>query len=153
MGTTTLSARTRSSKKFKALLDIGFTEAQAAQIIAPATEVKSKTKPKNDSPRDILAKAGWDDATIEAILAKGAPEPAKPLTSKEQGELLVAERELTFTRGRVYLNARMIESAVRVGKTGKPEIINSGLADRDHHVTAVLIYRTDGTDVAVQNLH
>ena len=70
-------------------------------------------------------------------------------TSKERGDELVQAEGLTFARGRVYLTPDTIEAAVRVRKTGSPEIIRSSGVGR---TAAVLLFREESGDVAAQNL-
>lgn len=146
-----IATKTRAGKKFQALLAIGLTEQQAAKMLEPQTPEPTAT--------DKLIAAGFTADEAAKILApQPQPKPEatpQPASSKQLGEQLVADKGFTFTRGRVYVNPRTIEAAVRVAKTGAPEIVNSagGTADTEHHVTAVLAYRTDGGDVALQNLH
>lgn len=49
----------------------------------------------------------------------------------------------------MYLTLDTIEAAVRVRKTGSPELIRSSGVG---HTKAVLLYREDSGDVAAQNL-
>lgn len=123
----TTSTRVRSTKKYKALIAADFSDEQALTLLgatapAPAKKAKGKKKAKAQAPE---------------------------LTAKQQGEALVAKRGLAFTRGRVYVNGSIIEAQVRVLKTGTPEVVTTSGVGR---IVAVLVYREDSGDVAVQNL-
>lgn len=96
--------------------------------------------------QEILTSVGTEEATALAAPAKVAP---RPQSSKDQAEALVAESDLTFTKGRVYLTPDSIEAAVRVRRTGHPEIITSSGVGR---TKAVVLFREDSGDVAAQNL-
>ena len=120
------NTRIRSTKKYKALIAADFSDDDAMKILAPEAKAKKKGKGKK---------------------AK-AQAPAE-LTAKQVAEALVAQRGLAFTRGRVYTNGPIIEAQVRVLKTGTPEVVQTSGVGR---IVAVLIYREDSGDVAVQNL-
>lgn len=109
------------------LVDAGFTQDEAAKILADRDTGKGKKK------KGKKAKAQ-------------APEA---LTPKQEAEALVASKGLTFTRGRVYGGASLAEALVRVMKTGSAEIVTSSGVGR---VSAVLVYRETSGDVAMQNL-
>lgn len=88
--------------------------------------------------------AAWNEAHPDRLIETG------PLSSKDQADILVAQAGLLHARGRVYVNADLIEAQVRVLKSGKPEVVrNTG----DRHTKGVVVFRMDSGDtVAVQNL-
>lgn len=125
--------------RIEALKDGGFTEEQALQILTDqdaGTKVKGKKKGKKAK-------------VTAAIKAEAAEVLAASLSPKQRAEALVAERGLAFTRGRVYVTGELIEAQARVMKTGAPEVGNASGVGR---VSAVLIYREESGDVALQNL-
>lgn len=123
---------TAVDERVATLMDGGFTQEQAEQIVA--TQSKPAKKGKNK----------------KAKKAKGVSLVKTELTAKEKAEALVAEKGLAFTRGRVYSPAdRLAEAIVRVAKTNSPEIVTSSGVG---HVAALLVYREESGDVAVQNL-
>lgn len=129
--TTTITAPAEVSPSMQALVDAGlFTAEQAERLDA------SQAKPKKGKGKK--AKKG-----------KGKARTTADLTPKQAGEALVAQRGLSFTRGRVYSNSDIIEAQVRVLKTGKPEVVSTSGVGR---IAAVLIYRETSGDVALQNL-
>jgi hypothetical protein len=143
MSTTT---RTRSTKKYKALVAAGLDDATALKILG------EPVAPQPNPLAQLLA-AGFDEAEAAAILSQHQGEatepPAPVLTRKQAAEALVAEQGLTFTKGRVYVTADIIEAAVRVRKTGSPEVVRSSGVGR---TAAVLIAKEDSGDVSIQNL-
>lgn len=109
----------------KALLDAGFTEAEAQQALA--------------------------SSATPATPAAATPPPAAPApqTSKDRAEALVVEHGYGFTKGRVYGNMALAEAIVRVHRTGTPQIVQSSGVGR---TKAVLVYKEESGDVALQNL-
>lgn len=89
------------------------------------------------------------DAPITTPAKVTPAKPATPASSADKGEALVAERGLGYAKGRVYVTTDMLEAAVRVRKTGSPEIIGSAAVGRTSNV---LLFRTDNGQVAFQNL-
>jgi len=165
MSTTTIT-RPRSTKKYKALIAAGLSDSDALLTMgvseAPVvTEVDNRVA--------TLVSGGFTQEQAEQIVRDqdAGAKPAKKgkkgkkakaakvtapaeLTAKERAEALVAEKGLTFTRGRIYSPAdRLAEAIVRVAKTNSPEIVTSSGVG---HVAALLVYREDSGDVAVQNL-
>lgn len=112
--------------------------------------------PKVDPRIQSLLDAGFtEDEAKKALDEQEAPAeapkltPVTPLSSKERAEALVAEKGFEYTKGRVYCGPTMAEAIVRVHKTGKPEIVTSSGVGR---TKAVLVYKEDSGDVALQNL-
>jgi hypothetical protein len=143
-----LTAAAKRTKKYAALLGVGLTEDAALRqlgVVAADTRVA-----------DLVA-AGFTQADAEAAVALAdgttstTPAPVAPVaeTSKSVGEALVAQRGLAFSSGRVYVNGGIIEAAARVLKTGAPEIATSSGVGR---TKAVLVFREESGDVALQNL-
>ena len=130
----------RSTKKFKALIAVGLSEDQA---LAQLGEAKPDEADANIAR---LVSAGYTETEAHAILNPSVEVVVE--TPKQVADLLVESRGLTHTRGLVRLNTEAIEAAVRVLKTGKPEVINSS---DEGHVVALSIYRENNV-VAVQNL-
>lgn len=148
----------RATKKFKGLLALLGSD-ELAVVAWNTAEPDSQIVVEVAEPSDEVAtlmKAGFNRQQAEAALAaakstdtSAAPEPEAPLTSHEQGEILVAKEGLVPVRGRVYSGPSLIEAQARVLKTGKPEVIrNAG----SHRTKAVLVYRMDDKQsVALQN--
>lgn len=113
--------------------------------------------PETDSDQlQTLLDAGFDRDVALAALAEVAETPdvedapVGPLTSQEKSQVQVAKRGLVYVKGRVYVRFDLIEAAVRVLKTGKPEIVD---VPGDHRTRGVALYRLeDGETVALQNL-
>lgn len=124
------------------LIEGGFTEEQARKILGDQ-DASSKPSKKGKGKKGKKAKAS------AAVKAEVAEVVAASMSPKERAEALVAQNGLTFTRGRVYVTPDMIEALVRVTKTGKPEVVSASGVGR---VAAVLVYKEDSGDVAVQNL-
>ena len=139
------------TKKFRALVavlgseDAAVTAWNEAHPEAPIGDVEVTLSPEAQT----LVDAGFTHAEAEKYVAQAAAKDV-PLSSKEQADVEVAKRGLVHVRGRVYAGAELIEAAVRVLKTGKPEIVsNTG----EHRTKGVAVFRTDdGTSVALQNL-
>jgi hypothetical protein len=168
---TTTATRTnpRATKKYKALIAAEFSDSEALNFLASQGVDVSHVQPK-DAPEDdalaALVQAGFTREQAEQLnasqpkgkkakkkakkakAAKAAPAP-EVLTAKQEGEALVAQRGFSFSRGRVYSTMETIEAQVRVLKTGRPEVVSTSGVGR---VVAVLIYREESGDVAVQNL-
>lgn len=148
----------RATKKFKGLVAVLGSDALA--VVAwnntnPDTLID--VAPVEVDPRIAkLVASGFNEAQAKEALATAdntdttaAPLPEEPLTSHEQGEVLVAKEGLVPVRGRVYVGPGLIEAQARCLKTGKPEVVrNPG----QHRTKAVLVYRLDdGKSVALQN--
>lgn len=120
----------------------------AALLFAPATEAT----PEDDKAiAGLIAEGHSAEEADKLVQGSNAPAaPAKTLTPKQRADLLVQERGLTFARGLVRLPKEVIEAAVRVGKTGTPEIVQ--VPDPIGYVTAAELYREDSGIVACQNL-
>lgn len=143
-----MATRIKSTSKYKILLArLGSEEAATAAYHAAF----GTTEPKVDPAVAELIDAGFTQEEAERALAATPAKLAEvvPLSSKERGEALVAEKGLTFTKGRVYATGSTAEAIVRVLKTGKPEVVTSSGVGR---TKAVLVYKEDSGDVALQNL-
>lgn len=181
MSTARQVAGARRSKKYKALrsepvyLDdvtalaiLGFA-AQAVPEPAPQPQVDPRVARLVESGGYTLEEA---TAVIEELFPTAAataePEASEPAEAEapvEEPEVsggdveatppqpahdaLVEEHGLTFTKGRVYVTPDATEAIVRVRKTGSPEIIQSSGVGR---TKALVLFRTDSGDVAIQNL-
>lgn len=162
---TTTTARPRSTKKYKALIAAGLDDSAALGVMGVSLEAAEPVvEPEIDPRITSLVEAGFKPEQAAQIVAeqdagsskkkskkakKAKADAPAELSPKERAEALVAERGLTFTRGRVYVTSQVIEAQARVMKTGAPEVVQtSGVG----HINAVLIYREDSGDVAVQNL-
>lgn len=146
-------AQIARTKKYQALIQVGLSPEDAAKRYRQIVEGQAPEPEAN--PLQQLLDAGFDETEARAILGSGSvaePEakvaPAKK-TSQEIGEALVEEHGLAFTKGRVYVTPDIIEAAVRVRKTGSPEVVTSSGVGR---TAAVLIFQTEGGDTALQNL-
>lgn len=137
-----MATNIKATKKFKALIAAGLTE-DAALKAYRTVEGEDAVDPRVQQ----LLDAGF--TVTQAKLALAAPVEATVLSSKEQGEALVAKQGLTFTKGRVYGGPALAEAIVRVHKTGKPEIVKSSGAGR---TAGVLVYKEESGDVACQNV-
>jgi hypothetical protein len=158
--TTTVAPKLKSdaqiarTKKYQALIAVGLSPEDAAKKYREIVE-GAAPEPVIDPAADLLA-AGFSQEEVDAIIGAGAttPEPAEKVvlakkTSQELGEALVENAGLAFTKGRVYVTPDIIEAAVRVRKTSSPEVVSSSGVGR---TAAVLVFKTDGGDVAIQNL-
>lgn len=153
MGKTTSTSSTttdvRTTQKFKALAAYFGSEDAAIQrwnTLNPNEQIDAKGKVQLPKAVQDLVDAGF---TVEEAQAVVVEAPAE-VTAKDAADALVEKRGLIHVRGRVYVNPTMIETAVRVLKTGKPEIVDVAGA---HRTKAVLIFRTeDEASVALQNL-
>lgn len=159
MSTTT---RPRATKKYKALIAAGVNDAEALNILGVTVE---QAGPEVDPRIATLIQDGlFTVEQAERIIAgdgstkkkgkKGKGKKAKAeapveLTPKQVAEALVAERGMTFARGRVYVTPAIIEALARVTKNGKAEVVQASGVGR---VAAVLVYKETSGDVAVQNL-
>lgn len=147
-------AQIARTKKYQALIAVGLSPEAAAKKYREVVEGLAP-EPVSDPAQDLLD-AGFSQDEVDAIIGAGAtPEVeavvAKPVakTSQELGEALVEQHGLAFTKGRVYVTPDIIEAAVRVRKTASPEVVTSSGVGR---TAAVLVFKTDGGDVAIQNL-
>lgn len=142
-----------STKKYRALLAAfdGDKDKALQAYTASEAPVPVETDPQAQKLADLV-EAGFSAEQAEKILSgrvEAKPKEEKvSKTSQEKAEALVAKHGLTFTKGRVYVTPEIIEAAVRVLKTAKPEVVKSSGAGRVH---SVLIFRTEGGDAAIQN--
>lgn len=148
-------AQIARTKKYQGLIAVGLSPEDAIKAYRRVVEGLAEPEPEPEvNPLQPLLDAGFTQEEAQAILASGNTEPtaeeAKPEpTAQELAEALVVEKGFDFARGRVYVTPDMIESAVRVRKTGAAEIIASSGAGR---TKAVLLFRTESGEVALQNL-
>jgi hypothetical protein len=149
----TTIVRPRSTKKYQTLIKIGYTDEQALKALADLGIIDPEPLPEFPVVQQLVASGEFTKEEAEALVASLSPEepvhtPA-PLTPKQQAEALVEKSGLGYAKGRVYANGAVLEAATRVLKTGTPEIAKtSGVG----HITAVLVYREESGDVAIQNL-
>lgn len=143
----------QTNTQFDTLVAMLGSEEKARVAMAAVAPVE----PEVDSRVAELVKAGFKEDEAIAALAAGdaaeapaaeAEKPA-PKTSKEKAEALVDKQGYGFTSGRVYANGAVAEAIVRVLRKGKPEIVQTSGVGR---TKAVLVWREDSGDVAVQNL-
>lgn len=150
----TTIVRPRSTKKYHALIAIGYTDEQALQALTDLGVIEPEPLPEFPVVQQLVASGEFTKEEAEALVASLSPEqpvhtPA-PLTPKQQAEALVKESGLGYTRGRVYASGDVLEAATRVLKTGTPEIVK---VPGDGHIVAVLVYLAESGDVAaIQNL-
>ena len=146
-------AQIARTKKYQALIAVGLSPEAAAKKYREVVEGLAPVAAPD--PVQQLIDAGFDEAEARAIVNAGAtPEPEAKVvlvkqTSQEIGEALVEKAGLAFTKGRVYVTPDIIEACVRVRKTASPEVVTSSGVGR---TAAVLIFKTEGGDVALQNL-
>ena len=144
--------RIKSTTEYKNLLAV-LKDDDKALAAYHRLHPEAKPEPKGDDPVAQLMAHGFTEEQARLSLATDAAEKVesapKPLTSKERGEALVAERGLTFTKGRVYGGGALAEAIVRVGRTGKPEVVQSSGVG---HTVGQLVYKEESGDVAIQNL-
>lgn len=141
------TAKPRATKKYRALIAAGVSDERALEVLGVA-------EPKVDERVTQLVEAGFSEDEAKAILSaseeQGEVEDAPaPQTAKQRAEALVEEKGFGFTKGRVYVNEEILAAAVRVRRTGTPEVAATSGVGR---VAGVLIYREDSGDVAIQNL-
>ena len=160
------TTRPRATKQYKALMAIpGLTDERALEILG----VTAPAEPEVDSRLAGLIAGGFTEEQATKILAdqdggtttkaerkaakkakhETVAEPATELTDKQRAEALVAQQGLAFTKGRVYASPTLAEAIVRVHKGAGPEVIKASGVGR---TAAVLVYREDSGDVALQNL-
>lgn len=152
--TTNLPRGATSTKKFKALLALGMDKDQAAKVyqqtvLGIAAEPVEANEP---GPIAQLVAAGFTQDEAEHMLAEGqSPEP-QPVVAAGLDPIaaLIAKHGFDFAKGRVYLGADAIEAAVRVRRTGTPELIASARATT--RPRAVVVYQGENGEVIVQNL-
>lgn len=97
---------------------------------------------KGFTPEDAQLALADVEATVEAVVEA-------PLTEKDKADALVSERGFGYAKGRVYATPLLAEAIVRVHRGGKAEIVPSSGVGR---TKAVLVYKEDSGDVAMQNL-
>jgi hypothetical protein len=147
-----IAAKIKQDPQFKALVAALGSEEKAKVAfdrLRPAT-------PEVDPRMQTLLDAGFtEDEAKKALEEEATPaEPAKlapvtPLSSKERAEALVSDKGFEYTKGRVYGGPSLAEAIVRVHRTGTPQIVTSSGVGR---TKAVLVYKEDSGDVALQNL-
>ena len=160
--TKTQLAGARRSKQYKALIAIGLDADTAMKTYQREVKGVEMVEPEPETPDPIalLVAAGFTEDEARRVLAteaveaaaKATPAPvaqSKPETTKDVAEALVEQHGLTFTKGRVYITTDMIEAAVRVRKTGSPEIVTGAGVGR---TAAVLLFKGEAGTVALQNL-
>jgi len=142
----------KRSKKFKAFrgAPLNLTEEQALTVIlgeavgallfAPKPEAQPAPQ-ADDLAAQLVANGSTAEDAVKAAISRKTP--------LESAEALAAQHHLTFTDGRAFLSTAAIEAAVRVRKTGSPEIVSSAGTD---DIKAVLLYRDDSGDLVAQNL-
>lgn len=129
----------------EATLDAILAAVQGSVPAAPAVDPKVQA----------LVNAGFSTEQAQALAAQAeAPQPVADaplvLTSKDQAEVLIAQRGFIPVRGRVYAGPQLIEAAVQVLKTGTPKVVQ---VEGEHRTKAVAVWRTDdGKSVALQNV-
>lgn len=139
-------ANVKNTKKYKGLLAAGFTEEQALSFLSPAQDPKVAA----------LVAAGFDVEQATRLAAGQYSTPAgvgavlaAPVTSKDKADALVAQAGYAHTKGRVYVTGAILEAAARVIKGGEPEVVQTSGVGR---TKAVVIFREDSGDAAIQNL-
>lgn len=156
----TALGRVRSTKKYKALIALGMDDERALVQLGHVAAAPVDPRLANlvaggfseEEAAQVLASLDAEKgapAPVLALVPAPAPEPVKPPTAAEVADALVAGRGFVHTTGRVYSNAAIIEAQARVLKTGTPEVVASSGTGR---TKAVVIFRMDNGDVAVQNL-
>jgi hypothetical protein len=158
----------KRSNAYKALLADGVTERKALKRLG-VVKVKPVTDPAT-TVAALIATGLYSETEAQAVVsgqfftptatvtalgksakkAKKDVEPEPEATSKTAADALVAQSGYAHGRGRVYVNAAIVEGIVRCLKTGSPEIINTSGVGR---VPAVVIFREDSGDCALHNLY
>jgi hypothetical protein len=144
----------KRSKKFAALVTNGFTEAEALSLLGVPAQ---PADPAAEKVAALVATGSFTEAEARSIVeaqfftptATATAVKPEPVTSKTLADNLVAQAGLAHTKGRVYVTGSILEAAARVLKTGTPEIIATSGVGR---TKAVVIFREDSGDVALQNL-
>lgn len=149
----TTIVRPRSTKKYHALIAIGYTDEQALKALANLGITEPEPLPEFPVVQQLVASGEFTKEEAEALVASLSPDqpvhtPA-PLTPKQQAEALVEKSGLGYAKGRVYVNGDVLEAATRVLKTGTPEIAKTSGVGR---VVALLVYKEESGDVALQSL-
>lgn len=85
---------------------------------------------------------------IQILLASSDEETTTEPTEKEKAEVLVENGDYSYAKGRVYLNANLIETAARIQNGGEPQVVSGSDEKR-----FCVLYRTDDGDVVIQNLY
>lgn len=149
----TTIVRPRSTKKYQTLIHLGYSDEQALKVLAEIGVIEPEPLPEFPVVQQLVASGEFTLEEAQTLVASLSPDqpvhtPA-PLTPKQQAEALVEKAGLGYTKGRVYVNGAVLEAATRVLKTGTPEVTaTSGVG----HIAAVLVYREESGDVAIQNL-
>lgn len=93
--------------------------------------------------------AGLSKSDIIQILLAGTEEATETEpTEKEKAETLVEDGDYAYAKGRVYLNANLIETAARIQNGGDPQVVSGSDEKR-----FCVLYRADNGDVVIQNLY
>lgn len=137
-----INAATKSDPQFQALVGVLGSEAKAKVAF---DRIRKDAEPKVDPKVQELVDAGF----TEEEAAKALAEVEAPVEAKDPAEALVESQGYKHTKGRVYGGPSLAEAIVRVHKTGKPEIVPSSGKGR---VAGVVVFKTEGGDVAQQNL-
>lgn len=145
-------ARTHASIKndvqYKALLALLGDEDKALESFQRLTATVAE--PKVDPAMQTLIDAGFTPEQIAAAMSDDTPPVAEPEVVVEPHEELREQQGFDFAKGRVYAGAELAEAIVTVTKTGKPRIVTGRTVNE--RTKAVLVYRLESGDVALQNL-
>lgn len=147
-----MSARIRATKQYKGLRAVGLDDTAALRVLGHAPAVDTNTQTLLDAgftPEQAASILGGQFATPTAVAQVVAPAPTQ-VTSKDLADNLVAQSGLSHGKGRVYATGEILTAAARVLKTGTPEIVRTSGKGK---TPAVVIFREDSGDVAIQNLY
>lgn len=164
MSTTTATksdAQIKRTKKFKALVAVGLDENEAIKSYRRTVLGEGGEAVEADPVAELVA-AGFTEAEARSVLGldevPGAMAPAPTPIPEPEPEpevdpiaALIIKHGFDFAKGRVYLGADAIEAAVRVRKTGQPEIVASSRANTRRPRAVVAYAGTEG-EVIIQNL-
>jgi hypothetical protein len=147
-----ITKKVRNDAQFQALVAV-IGDDQKALVAFQRLNPEPEPEPEIDPRIQALVDKGFTveqaelalsdvEATVEAVVEA-------PVTEKDKADALVTERGFGYAKGRVYATPLLAEAVVRVHRGGKAEIVPSSGVGR---TKAVLVYREDSGDVALQNL-
>ena len=142
----TITKSIRANAQFQALASVLGSDEKALEAF---NRIQPPAEAEVDARVQPLLDAGFTPEQVEAALAEGELEVEVPPTEKDKAEALVAERGFTYTKGRVYCTPLLADAIKRVHGGKDAEIVPSSGVGR---TKAVLVYREESGDVALQNL-
>lgn len=148
--TVRISKSIRANAQFQALASV-FGDDEKALVAWQRLNPEPEPEPvaEGDPRVEALVAAGFTVEEAAKALGEGEIEIEMPPTEKEKAEALVAERGFSYAKGRVYGSPLLADAIKRVHGGKDAEIVPSSGVGR---TKAVLVYREESGDVALQNL-